>query len=228
MHIFPTSFVLSRGAPGTFISSMRRLRGLLAIYIQHNLYLIIDLPWSFSDWNIESEKQIDSSPLFQLQPVVNPNFSSFLFLLFIASAYNTSSKSFIFSLRNKEGLAPFKSMVTNTSFSVYRGSSCGPTFGEGHDIYIADNANQNANSYTNFGTSYSLPNEVTDRYTILAGTRYFSPDEVEVFYLAWVLLTPWFPCAELVWNQWKIHPKNLFKTYCKAESIETAQNFEWL
>ena len=119
-----------------------------------------------------------------MQPVVNPNFSSFLFLLFIASAYSTSSKSFIFSLLDKEGLAPFKSMVTNTSFSVYRGSSCGPTFGRGHDIYIADNANQNPNSYTNFGTSYSLPNNVTDRYTILAGTRYFSPDEVEVFYVA--------------------------------------------
>ena len=119
-----------------------------------------------------------------MQPVVNPNLSSFLFLLFIASAYSTSSKSFIFSLLDEEGLAPFKSMVTNTSFSVYRGSSCGPTFGGGHDIYIADNANQNPNSYTNFGTFYSLPNNVTDRYTILAGTRYFSPDEVEVFYLA--------------------------------------------
>ena len=97
--------------------------------------------------------------------------------------YGTTSNSFIFSLLDKEGLAPFKSIVTNTSFSIYRGSSYGPTFGGGHDIYIADNANQNANSYTNFGTSYSLPNKVTDGYTILAGTRYFSPDEVEVFYL---------------------------------------------
>ena len=112
-------------------------------------------------------------------------FFSFLLRLFIASGYGTSSKSFVFSLLDKEGLAPFKSMATNTSFSVYRGSrSCGPTFGGGHDIYIADNANQNTNSYTDFGTSYSLPNEVTDSSTILAGTRYFSPDEVEVFYLA--------------------------------------------
>lgn len=105
-------------------------------------------------------------------------------MLFIATAYIASSKSFVFSLLDKERLAPFKSMVTNTSFAIYCGSSYGPTFGGGHDIYIADNANQNANSYTNFGTSYSLPNEVTDSSTILAGTRYFSPDEVEVFYLA--------------------------------------------
>jgi len=37
---------------------------------------------------------------------------------------------------------------------------------------------------SNFGSSYSLPNGVTDRFTILAGTDYFSSDEVEVFYLA--------------------------------------------
>ena len=97
--------------------------------------------------------------------------------------YGSTSKSFIFSLLDEEGLAPFKSMVTNTSFAIYREPGYGPTFGGGHDIYIADNANQNANSYTNFGSSYSLPNEVADRYTILAGARYFSPDEVEVFYL---------------------------------------------
>ncbi|XP_073249640.1 uncharacterized protein [Porites lutea] len=97
--------------------------------------------------------------------------------------YGSTSKSFIFSLLDKEGFAPFKSMVTNTSFAIYRGSSYGPTFGREYDIYIADNANQNTNSYTNFGSSYSLPNNVTDRYTILAGARYFSPDEVEVFYL---------------------------------------------
>ena len=100
--------------------------------------------------------------------------------------YGTTSKSFIFSLVNKEGLAPFKSMVqgSKSSNAICHGSSYGPTFGGGHDIHIADNANQNANSYTNFGRYYSLPNGVTDRRTILAGTYNFSPDEVEVFYLA--------------------------------------------
>ena len=98
--------------------------------------------------------------------------------------YGSTSNSFIFSLLDKERLAPFKSMVTNTSFAIYREPDYGPTFGVGHDIYIADNANQNANSYANFGTSYSLPNGITDSSTILAGTRYFSPDEVEVFYIA--------------------------------------------
>ena len=100
--------------------------------------------------------------------------------------YAATSKSFIFSLVDKEGLAPFKSMVKQASSSnaIYRGSSYGPTFGGGHDIHIADNANQNTGSYTNFGFSYSLPNGVTNPSTILAGTYTFSPDDVEVFYLA--------------------------------------------
>ena len=38
-------------------------------------------------------------------------------------------------------------------------------------------------SYTNYGNSYSVPSGVQDRKTILAGTYYFTPDEVEVFYL---------------------------------------------
>ena len=41
-----------------------------------------------------------------------------------------------------------KSMVTEPSRAIYRGLSYGPTFGGGHDIYIADNANQNTNSCT--------------------------------------------------------------------------------
>ena len=101
--------------------------------------------------------------------------------------YSATSKSFIFSLVDKEGLAPFKSMVKHASSSnaIYRWSSYGPTFGKWeHDIYIADNANQNFKSYTNFGNSYSPPNGVTDRHTILAGAHHFSPDEVEVFYRA--------------------------------------------
>ena len=97
------------------------------------------------------------------------------------------SKSFIFSLVDKEGLAPFKSMVKQniqSSYAIRCSSGYGPSFGSGFDLHIANNSNQNTYSYANFGNSYSLPNGVSDRRTILAGTRYFSPDEVEVFYLA--------------------------------------------
>ena len=74
-------------------------------------------------------------------------------------------------------------MVKQPRYAIYRGLSFGPVFGGGFDIYIASNANSNTNSYINFGNSYSVPSGVQDKKTILAGTRNFTPDEVEVFYL---------------------------------------------
>ena len=74
-------------------------------------------------------------------------------------------------------------MVTRPSSAIYRYSRYGPMFGAGHDLYIANNANSNTNSFTSFGNSYSVPSGVQDKATILAGTRHFTPDEVEVFYL---------------------------------------------
>ena len=63
------------------------------------------------------------------------------------------------------------------------GIGYGPTFGGGHDIHIANNAGHNAHSYTNFGHSFLAPSEVKEKVTVLTGTYYFTPDEVEVFYL---------------------------------------------
>ena len=53
----------------------------------------------------------------------------------------------------------------------------------GFDIYIANNANSNSDSYADLGSYYPAPAAVQDPDTILAGTENFSPDEVEVFYL---------------------------------------------
>ena len=76
--------------------------------------------------------------------------------------------------------------MKNPSQAIYRSPVNGPTFGNGYDIQIADNANSNTNSYSDFGqyNDYFVPSGVQDQNTILAGTRYFTPDEVEVFYLA--------------------------------------------
>ena len=89
----------------------------------------------------------------------------------------------MFSLRNKERLGPFKSMVKEPSRAIYNSKRYGPTFGAGHDIRITNNANDKADSYTSFGRSYLLPSGVQERKTILSGTEKFAPDEVEVFYL---------------------------------------------
>ena len=91
-------------------------------------------------------------------------------------------KAFIFSISNKEELDPFVSEVRRPGYrAIYRVSGYGPAFGG--DIYINNDANNNSYSYAGLVRYYPAPAAVQDRYTILAGTEYFSPDEVEVFYL---------------------------------------------
>ena len=58
----------------------------------------------------------------------------------------------------------------------------GPTFGNGWEIYISDNANINSYSFALL-SAYETPKELQDPTTILAGTTNFSPDDWEVFYL---------------------------------------------
>ena len=98
-----------------------------------------------------------------------------------SGGYGFTRKAFIFSISNKEELDPFVSEVRSPGRAIYRWSWYGPRFGV--DIYIANNANSNSFSYARLGWYYPAPAAVQDRYTILAGTEYFSPDEVEVFYL---------------------------------------------
>jgi len=97
----------------------------------------------------------------------------------------STSNAFIFSLRNNEDLGPFKSNVTNPARAIYKSSGYGPTFGWGYDIHIADNAISSGSSYSYLGgnNDYFVPSGVQDKYTILAGSNQFTPDEVEVFYL---------------------------------------------
>ena len=90
-------------------------------------------------------------------------------------------KAFIFSISNKEELDPFVSKVWRQDKAIRRVSWSGPLFG--WDIGIANNANSNNDSVAYLGRAYPAPAAVQDKYTILAGSEFFSPDEVEVFYL---------------------------------------------
>ena len=110
------------------------------------------------------------------------------FVLFSCSSESSggrghTSKAFIFSLSNKEDLKPFKSNVRDPEYAINSRPEYGPIFGY-VDIAIADQANSNSYSYTNFARSYSVPSGVTNPQTILAGSYRFTPDDWEVFYLA--------------------------------------------
>ena len=97
--------------------------------------------------------------------------------------WGTTSKAFIFSLNNNEGLAPFVSKVKKgySRKAILRDPSVGPVFGT--DVFIDDNADSNDNSAALLGDYYSVPAAAKNKDTILAETSNFSPDEVEVFYL---------------------------------------------
>ena len=73
-----------------------------------------------------------------------------------------------------------------TERGIYGNNDYGPTFGAGHDIYIANYANGNRNSYNNLGHSYVQPTGYTSGSSkirnLLAGSYNFQPNEVEVFY----------------------------------------------
>jgi len=107
-------------------------------------------------------------------------------------SYYYDSAAFLFSLVNKPGWQPLKLDQSSgqgsyqRAHSIYSCSSSGPTFGGGHDIKIANNAASNTNSYSSLGWTYSPPtgNSYGSSFTqsFLAGTLYFRPDEVEVFY----------------------------------------------
>ena len=65
--------------------------------------------------------------------------------------------------------------------AIQRLSGAGPVFGD--HIYIVNNANSDGVSCAGLDWDYPAPAAVQDPDTILAGTLFFSPDEVEVFYL---------------------------------------------
>ena len=98
-----------------------------------------------------------------------------------SGGWGFTRKAFIFSISNKEELDPFVSEVRWPDRAIYRRSGYGPVFGI--DIYIANNTNSNSLSFARLGWYYPAPAAVQNPDTILAGTEYFSPDEVEVFYL---------------------------------------------
>ena len=90
--------------------------------------------------------------------------------------------AFIFSLNNREGLAPFMSNVKPDfkTLAIYRHSDNGPGFGV-DDLVIDATISK---SRARYGSYYSVPASVKNSFAILKGPgQHFSPDKVEVFYL---------------------------------------------
>lgn len=72
-----------------------------------------------------------------------------------ANSYASSSNTFLFRLR--PSMQHYDGKKGKEGNAIYRGSSYGPTFGGGHDIYIVNSALSSTSSYTNGGHSYNFP-----------------------------------------------------------------------
>lgn len=84
---------------------------------------------------------------------------------------------------NTNGLGPTKmQLFDNHEHAIYCQTSCGPTFGVGHDLHISGDANVNRSSFARLGRSYQCPTgQVAE--TFLAGSENFTVTDYEVFEL---------------------------------------------
>jgi hypothetical protein len=91
--------------------------------------------------------------------------------------------AFLFSLTNKEN-EPLKMKIDPNyeDRAIRCDSQLGPSFG--FDINIVNNANTTIDSYSKLGDSFSHPQYefgITEAETLLAGSKYFQLDEIEVY-----------------------------------------------
>ena len=115
-------------------------------------------------------------------PIVNS-----LFSCFVESRYGWGEtlKAFIFSLKNSEGLPPFKCFAKNGKNAIFNHPYLGPTFGKYPGLHISRGfIDVGAKAMATISEPYSVPTGVKNTYKVLAGTTgYFFFDNYEVFYL---------------------------------------------
>ena len=109
------------------------------------------------------------------------------FISFSGQGWKQSYVSFLFSLKNKDNVPPFKSTVyKNHQDAILSNASHGPTFGGGCDLHISNDSHTNQQSYTNFGHTYQPPAgyvyNTQQTKSLLAGSYKFTPTEIEVFF----------------------------------------------
>ena len=109
------------------------------------------------------------------------------FISFSGHGWKQSYVSFLFSLKNKDNVPPFKSPVyKNHQHAIHSNPGYGPSFGGGRDLHITNDSHTNQRSFTNFGNTYQPPAGYVynspQTKSLLAGSYNFTPTEVEVFF----------------------------------------------
>lgn len=106
-----------------------------------------------------------------------------------SNQYKSDKDAFIFSLVNREKKAVrFDIAPGREQYAIFCNPQYGPTFGGGHDFFIANNCDQaDSGSNTNLGHCYrseSSPITTVERArTLLGGAPAFRVEDIEVFAL---------------------------------------------
>jgi hypothetical protein len=96
---------------------------------------------------------------------------------------DSSQQGFVFTLKNTGNIEPRKFKLSNGPYAICCHSGRGLTFGNGNDIYVADNCNANTSSYTNLGSGYVNDTGITGT-AVFTGEQCFTVKEIEVFAIA--------------------------------------------
>ena len=112
-------------------------------------------------------------------PEINNFISDFMYFMFLlgAGVYKTSQTSFLFSLKNKDNLPPFKANVRKPERAIIANNGYGPLFGNDKDLWIPNNSM--GKPHSEYGNTYELANGGT---YYPAGCFEFKPSEIEVFF----------------------------------------------
>ena len=100
------------------------------------------------------------------------------------ASYKNDTTAFLFTLRNPHNIPHTKYFIKSHRLgtAVYHKDNYGPTFGGGHDIYLASASNSNSSSYIYFSHSYTDTTGQSEK--TFTDDKYFSTSDVEVFKLA--------------------------------------------
>ena len=111
-------------------------------------------------------------------------------MMYLFTGSLKSKNAFMFSLRNKDNLQPFKSPILHANAATVSSHGFGPLFGSGTtayglDLYISGHP-PSSKCYADLGNKYKLPEgyvkDTEKARSLLAGSFMFSPSEIEVFY----------------------------------------------
>ena len=103
------------------------------------------------------------------------------FLNLGGSGTKNDFSAFLFSLKNPTNDPRKLPHRTGKLYSMRDYAAVGPSFGQGKDLFIANNADKNSDSFENLGHTYTVPSgRPGDPF--LTGATHFTLNEVETFY----------------------------------------------